>query len=278
MTSGVGAGAGGTNRVPAWALAYTIIVVATVAIGTVNVLSALDQYSWMDRPLEWWEPVVWEASSGVALLALAWAPMLAIRRFCFSADSRVRDLAVHVGLTVAFSLVHVSLMVGLRHLAYAIADGTYEFGSAWLYEYRKDVITYTLYAGTYWLSARLVGSSPQGELCTDGSKSILIDEGQRVLRVPPRDVLAVRSSGNYVEFLLADGRRPLMRSTLTSLGAELGKMGFVRTHRSWLVNVHRVVQIEAEGSGDYGLTLDQGTQVPLSRRYRVALEMLRGTA
>ncbi|WP_129793356.1 LytTR family DNA-binding domain-containing protein [Sphingosinicella sp. CPCC 101087] len=277
MTSGADTGTSGKGRLPPWALAYAIIAVATMAIGSVNVMSALDQFDWMDRPIDWWKPVVWEATSGVVLLALAWMPMAAIRRFPISRDRRIRDLAAHAALTVPFSIVHVGLMVALRHAAYAAAGEIYEFNDAWLYEYRKDVISYALYAGTYWLSVRLVGSPKPADRrdAETTSDTILIDEGQRVSRVSPDELLAARSCGNYVEFLLGDGRRPLMRTTLGSLGTQLAPLGFVRTHRSWLVNARRVAQMEAEGSGDYGLTLDDGTSVPLSRRYPQALEVLR---
>jgi DNA-binding LytR/AlgR family response regulator len=276
VTSGSDTGTGGKAGLPPWALAYAIIAVATMAIGSVNVMSALDQFDWMGQPVDWWEPVVWEASSGIVLLALAWGPMLAIRRFPISPGRRLRDLAAHAALSLPFSLAHVALMVALRQVAYVAAGERYDFNDAWLYEYRKDAITYALYAGTYWVCARLLaGLREPARTEAPAADDVLIDEGQRVLRVAPGVILAVRSCGNYVEFLLGDGRRPLMRTTLGSLGAQLAPLGFVRTHRSWLVNTRRVVEIEAEGSGDYGLTLDDGTEVPLSRRYPQALESLR---
>ena len=89
------------------------------------------------------------------------------------------------------------------------------------------------------------------------------------------DILAVGSAGNYVEFALADGRRPMMRSPLSALEDELGPRGFVRTHRSWLVNAARMTALKPEGSGDYTVELES-LQVPLSRRYPQALETLRG--
>ncbi len=279
MTSGVQSGTSGTRRLPPWAIAYLILAVATLVIGTVNVLSVVDERVWMDRPIEWWRPAVWEGTSGIVLMGLAWLPLLAIRRFPLSGPNRLRNLAIHAALTVIFSLTHVGLMVALRQLIYALAGDSYDFGDGWdpwLYEYRKDVLSYTLYAATFWLTIRLMGEkADEPNPSAPASDSILIDEGQRLLRVAPNAVLGIRSSGNYVEFVLDDGRRPLMRTTLASLGAQLAGQGFVRTHRSWLVNRARVAQIVAEGSGDYGLTLDDGTHVPLSRRYPEALEALR---
>ena len=88
------------------------------------------------------------------------------------------------------------------------------------------------------------------------------------------DILAVTSAGNYVEFALQDGRRLLMRSPLSALESDLEGRGFVRTHRSWLVNAARVTGLKPEGSGDYEISLGS-LEVPLSRRFKAALAKLR---
>ncbi|WP_114952729.1 LytTR family DNA-binding domain-containing protein [Sphingosinicella terrae] len=283
MTSGILGGTSGPALPPHWRVAYVIIAVSMVLIGTVNVLSVLDERSWMGRPIDWWEPAVWEGSSGIVLLALAWIPGRAVHAFPPYGPKAARHLAIHVALTIGFSLAHVALMIVLRHGAYMLAGERYAFGSdwdPWLYEYRKDFISYGLYAGIFWLAARVMGDRPPtladpGAGPAPDEAGIVIDEGQRVLKVAPPEVLAARSSGNYVEYWLADGRRPLMRATLAGAEEALASKGFVRTHRSWLVNARHVAAIEAEGSGDYGLTLTDGSRIPLSRRYRPALETLR---
>ena len=66
-----------------------------------------------------------------------------------------------------------------------------------------------------------------------------------------------------------------MRSPLSALELELAARGFVRTHRSWLVNAEKVTALKPEGSGDYAVEL-QTLTVPLSRRFPDALVKLRG--
>ncbi len=66
-----------------------------------------------------------------------------------------------------------------------------------------------------------------------------------------------------------------MRSPLSALENDLGLRGFVRTHRSWLVNRGRMTALKPEGSGDYRVELGNIT-VPLSRRFPEALAKLRG--
>jgi DNA-binding LytR/AlgR family response regulator len=45
----------------------------------------------------------------------------------------------------------------------------------------------------------------------------------------------------------------------------------VRVHRSWLVNLDCLAEIEPLETGDARLTLRDGTRVPCSRTYRAAL-------
>ena len=274
MTNGASAGTSGAGRWPDWAVAYAALVPATLAVNTVNVLSYLDERELSGEAIEWWRPATWEGTSGIVLLSLAWVAMLMVRRFPPERGFLPRGLAAHLAVTIPFSLFHIALMIALREAIYRAAGDDYEFAGGTgglVYEYRKDLLSYTLYAATYWIVSRLRhrGAAPAGTEMFD------IDEGQRLIRVEKGDILCARSAGNYVEFFLADGRRPLMRTTLAGVEALLAGDGFVRTHRSWLVNPRRVVELIAEGSGDYGLTLADGTAVPLSRRYPAALSVLR---
>ena len=45
------------------------------------------------------------------------------------------------------------------------------------------------------------------------------------------DILAATSAGNYVEFILADGRRPLMRVTLAAVEGEITAIRMILTGR-----------------------------------------------
>jgi DNA-binding LytR/AlgR family response regulator len=96
--------------------------------------------------------------------------------------------------------------------------------------------------------------------------------------VAAADILAIASAGNYVEILLADGRKIMMRATLSGMLAEPALAAFLRVHRSWIVNPASVRGITPEGSNDFSLTLVGGAAVPLSRRYPEALAQLRGVA
>ena len=93
-------------------------------------------------------------------------------------------------------------------------------------------------------------------------------------RVQLSQILAITAAGNYVEFALEDGRKLLMRSSLAGVENDLTPRGFVRTHRSWLVNTARVTELSPDGSGDYTVSLTT-MKAPLSRRFPEALAKLR---
>lgn len=62
-----------------------------------------------------------------------------------------------------------------------------------------------------------------------------------------------------------------LRSTMKSLVDRLDPARFRRVHRSYLVRVDRIAQIEPLEGGDARLTLEDGTVVPCSRSYRSEL-------
>jgi hypothetical protein len=222
--------------------------------------------------------VVWEVSSWFTVMVFFWVPWLAYRFAPPFVRPRWR-LLVHIPGALLFALGHVSSFMVLRKLAYALAGSHYEIGSFWsnfAYELRKDAVGYALFIIGLAFIAHLLRQQQVAD--TPGQlQTFDIRDGARLNRVRLDDVLAISSAGNYVEFILRDGRKLMMRSPLSTLEEELGPSGFVRTHRSWVVNAAQVTGLRPEGSGDYAVEIDDLT-VPLSRRFPEALARLKSPA
>lgn len=272
-TSGTSGPASGTNGAERWTFlqAWLLVAVVTVIVVAVNSLTVID-----DNPeYDVWEPWVWEGSSALVICAILWIPWLAYRRA--RPDGNLLKPAfwlTHLAGLLVFSAVHVLGFLAIRQGVYAALGQTYDFGPLtreFPYELRKDLLSYALFIGTFWGIERFAppGAGPAGPTTFD------ILDGQRVIRVPIDRIVAITSAGNYVEFLLDDGRKPLMRAALTSVEGDLGERGFVRTHRSWLVNQSRVTGLKPEGSGDWAVELGE-LEAPLSRRFPEALKRLKG--
>lgn len=271
--SGVFFGMDGSRK-QAFLYAYAAEALFVTVINTLNVISQEH-----DLPhVSFVEPLIWEGSSWITLLAFFWIVWLAWRFAPLNVRPRWR-LLIHIPAALLFSLLHVGGFIALRILAYRALGGHYHAGHFWagyLYELRKDGFGYLMFLAGFALIEHLLRQhrSAPALVPVSGPATFDIRDGAKLTRVPLADILAVSSAGNYVEFMLADGRKLLMRRPLSALESELGARGFVRTHRSWLVNESAVTGLSPEGSGDYDVCLG-AMNAPLSRRFPEALARLR---
>lgn len=67
-----------------------------------------------------------------------------------------------------------------------------------------------------------------------------------------------------------------MRETLSGLEAQLDARDFLRIHRSTMVSLRAVKQLESLFKGEYLVVLKDGTRLTSSRPYRSALERALG--
>jgi two-component system LytT family response regulator len=80
------------------------------------------------------------------------------------------------------------------------------------------------------------------------------------------DVLWIQAAENYVQLHTANARH-LVHATMSSLLERLDPEVFARIHRSAIVNVRHIRQIETAATGDYVLTMDNGFSIQSSRTY-----------
>ncbi|MFI4922065.1 MAG: LytTR family DNA-binding domain-containing protein [Gammaproteobacteria bacterium] len=93
----------------------------------------------------------------------------------------------------------------------------------------------------------------------------------RIRLIKVAEIDWVQASGDYVS--LYQGKRAvLMHATLASLEQRLKPHGFLRIHRSTLVNKDRIRELRALDNGEYYVLMHDGTQVRLSRSYRASLQ------
>ena len=224
------------------------------------------------------EPAIWEGSSALVTLMIFFIPAVMAIWMLRTTPRWWVAVPAHLVAVLIYSALHVSGFVALRKLAYlTLIHERYEFGqivSEFPYEFRKDMMAYGLASIIFYLALRRSGQSETAVLAAATPATFDIQDGARLTRVPVTDILAVTAAGNYAEFVLADGRKLLMRSSMAALETDLAPLGLVRTHRSWLVNTARVTGLKPEGSGDYTVALGS-LEAPVSRRFPQALAALR---
>jgi len=94
--------------------------------------------------------------------------------------------------------------------------------------------------------------------------------GQEVLQLPLEDLMWISSADNYVEvFYLQKGqlRKTLVRNNLAALEQDLSTMGVLRTHRSFMANLHHVSHIEGNAQGYQLIFEETKEKIPVSRKY-----------
>ena len=103
-----------------------------------------------------------------------------------------------------------------------------------------------------------------------GPQQLIVRDSGRTLVIPYDEILWIEAEDYYVN-IHARQRSTLARIPLKSLADELDDR-FVRVHRSAIVNVACVREVEPLASGDQRLELSDGTELRVSRTYRAALE------
>lgn len=99
-----------------------------------------------------------------------------------------------------------------------------------------------------------------------GSKKLLNTVGHDLVCTDD-EIEAIESQGNYVNVRIR-GEYYLVRESLESFSGQLSAATFVRVHRSFVVNIHRVLAMRHGKSGTAEVVLADGHIVPVSRRHR----------
>jgi two-component system, LytTR family, response regulator len=105
------------------------------------------------------------------------------------------------------------------------------------------------------------------------SDRLVVKTGGRVVFLRTEDVDWVEASGNYVR-LHVGGEAHLLRESMKNMERRLDPSTFVRIHRSAIVNVDRIRELEPWFHGEYIVILRDGTRLTSSRVFSDRLNAL----
>lgn len=232
-----------------------------------------------------WEPAVWEWTSHLAALALLPAVLWYTRRFPLHFDTWRRSLPWLLLGSVAWSVLHVGGMMLARKAIYAAQGDAYDPGpwaATFAYEYLKDVRHFAglvVVVEIYRLLLRRLQGEASLLATAEGAANpeqaerperFLVRKLGKEFLVAAADVEWLQAAGNYVN-LRVRGRDYPLRTTMAAIESQLDPARFVRVHRSYIVNLDCVAEIEPLDTGDARIAMRDGTTVPCSRTYRGAL-------
>ncbi|HET8782898.1 MAG TPA: LytTR family DNA-binding domain-containing protein [Pyrinomonadaceae bacterium] len=114
--------------------------------------------------------------------------------------------------------------------------------------------------------------SQRSESSTGYLTRLMIKASGRVVLLKVGEIDFIEADGNYAK--LHVGRKAhLLREKMHDLEGRLDPAQFVRIHRSVIVNLDRIKELQPHFNGDYIVILEDGRQLRLSRTRRENLEM-----
>ncbi|WP_408030685.1 LytR/AlgR family response regulator transcription factor [Tenacibaculum xiamenense] len=167
-------------------------------------------------------------------------------------------IVIHLAL-----LPFVSLIISV--LFYNGRFGFFKFLSYGVgHDLYKVIIIYSLFVlgYRYWFSlTKSSDTTKETEL-----KTLVINNGKSNIVINIEEIVQITSATPYVLIHL-ENRKLLHSETLKSICLKLEKQGFIRVHKSAVVNLSKVNSYKSRLNGDYDIQLKNDNVVRLSRTY-----------
>ena len=121
---------------------------------------------------------------------------------------------------------------------------------------------------------QLTVTEQQGKPQTELIDRITVKDGSRIHLVKADELIYIQACGDYVMLITPTGEY-LKEQTMKYFDAHLPSAGFVRVHRSTIVNVTQISRVELFGKENYQLSLKNGVRLKVSNSgYKLLKERL----
>jgi len=121
------------------------------------------------------------------------------------------------------------------------------------------------------LGLRLAGMLKDLRRDQPKSDRLVVKSGGRLFFLRADEVDWIEAAGNYVR-LHVGTQSHLLRETMNAIEGRLDSERFARIHRSRIVNVERIQEMQPWLNGEYAVVLRSGVRLTLSRGYREKLQ------
>jgi len=104
---------------------------------------------------------------------------------------------------------------------------------------------------------------------------LVVKAGGRVFFLDVDQIHCIEAEGNYVR-IHDNSKHYLLRETISGLEEQLDPKQFLRIHRSAIVKIDKIKELQPWFHGEYRIILENGKQLTLSRNYRANLQEVVG--
>lgn len=109
----------------------------------------------------------------------------------------------------------------------------------------------------------------------DEKLRVVVKDGSTIQIIPTSDILYLEAYDDYVKVHTKE-RYHLKKKTLSYYEQTLDQKDFLRTHRSFIINVNYLTKISSFEKNNYKATLTNQAQIPISRNSYADLKELLG--
>ena len=103
---------------------------------------------------------------------------------------------------------------------------------------------------------------------------IVVKNSGRVSFLSVEEIIWIEAAESYVRFHAEGGKSYLIRGAISRLEAQLEPARFLRIHRSIIVSIKQIKEMQPLFHGDYEIVVKDGTKLTSSRSYRDKLQRL----
>ncbi len=115
---------------------------------------------------------------------------------------------------------------------------------------------------------------PADDFQTQRGRLVFRAQGKTIF-LKAEEILYAESQLNYLKLFTATCAY-VLRGTIHELSERLAENGFVRVHRSYLINLNELRELEPCNNGEFIAILKNGAQVPVGRAYRQVVKKITG--
>ncbi len=107
------------------------------------------------------------------------------------------------------------------------------------------------------------------------SQRVVVKIGSKIKIIPVQDIFYLEAADDFVKIFTAEGSF-LKNKTMSFFEQTLDVQHFVRTHRSYIINVQQVTRIDINEKDSHIALLKMGAKIPVSRNGYAKLKTVLG--
>ena len=124
------------------------------------------------------------------------------------------------------------------------------------------------------VNQRMLALLEQLDTRTKFVERLVVKQDGRAIFLPVRDIEWIEADGKQVRVHAAGKQEHLLREGMSRIEQQLDPRDFLRIHRSTIVRIDRIREVQPWFQGDYVVIMTDGAQLTSSRGYRDRLREL----